>query len=224
MPDVAAIIRARRNALGLEAADLAARIGTTATQISRWENRRQEPAASSIIAIARALGLSTDELLGLVPIGMDLSGRWFAAWDTSRGGVPVIDRHAITGELRGVDFAFAADGDYLWSGSLRYVDGSLMGTYLSTEAAKVYRGSMYFWLAEDAGAAIGRWSGKFADGNLGEGWGVLARDADRATALMDILISHEGPLTEWPREDARWTPTPAPTEPYLASGALRAVG
>lgn len=226
MPDVGTIIRARRDALGLDAQGLADLVGTTATQISRWENSRQEPTSSSLKALTRALGLSADELLGLVPIGLDLSGRWFAAWDTTRAGVPVVDRHTLTGELRGVDFTFAATGDYLWNGSLRFTDGSLMGTYLSTEADKVFRGSLYFILSEDASAAIGRWSGRWADGILGSGWGALARDEGRAGKLLEIVISHGGPLTEWPREDGQqWTPTTRsapPTVMHLPHGGLKA--
>jgi len=224
MPTVGTIIRTRREELGLNAQALADRVGTTATQVSRWENGRQEPTASNIIALTRALALSADELLGLVPIGLRLSGTWFAGHDTSRDGVPVIDRHTLIGELRGVDFTFAATGDYLWSGSLRYNDTALEGAYLSTEADKVYHGTLCLWLSEDATAAIGRWVGRWADGKMGEGgWTVFARDEDRVAPLMDILMTHEGPLTEWPKEDARWTP-PAPTEPYLPAGALRAVG
>lgn len=202
MPELGDIIRGRRTALGMEQSDLADAIGSTARQVSRWENNAQEPAASNVRRIARALGVSTDELLGEMPMGLDLSGRWHAAWDTSRDRVPVVDRHTIDATHRGIEFTFAATGDYLWSGTLRHVDGSLMGAYLSTERNKMYRGSLYFTLAEDGSAAIGRWSGLWADGLVGGGWGVLARDEDRADRLMDTIQAHEGPLTEWPREDA----------------------
>lgn len=202
MPEVGDIIKAGRIALGLEQADLARRVGTTATQVSRWENGRQEPTASSCVAIARALGMSADELLGLVPIGLDLSGTWHAAWDTTRDRMPVIDRHTLTAHMRGVDFSFSADGDYLWSGSLRYVDGSLTGAYLSSERDKMYRGALYFALAPDGEAAIGRWAGLWVDGLVGGGWGVLARDEQRAADLIDTMLMHGGPLTEW-RERVR---------------------
>lgn len=205
MPELGDIIRARRTDLGMEQSDLAEAVGANVRQVGRWEKAGQaggqEPTASNIKRLARALGVSTDELLGEMPMGLDLSGRWFAAWDTSRNRVPVIDRHEITATHRGIEFTFAADGDYLWSGNLRHVDGSLMGTYLATERARMFRGSLYFTLAEDGSAAIGRWSGLWADGLVGGGWGVLARDEDRAGRLMDTVKAHEGPLTEWPRED-----------------------
>lgn len=205
MPSVGDIIRDRRKALGLEQADLAERVGTTPTQISRWENSKQEPTASNCRALARSLGLSNDELLGAMPIGLDLSGTWYAAWDTTRGGERVIDRHPINATHRGVDFAFAATGDYLWAGNLRYIDGDragLMGSYLSTEKDRLNRGALYFLLAEDTRAAIGRWSGRWADGLLGEGgFGALARTQSRADWLLDWLLSQKGPITEWPADD-----------------------
>lgn len=204
MPDVGTIIRARRRDLGIDAAELAVRVGTTATQISRWENGRQEPTASNCRALARALVMSTDELVGLIPVGLDLSGTYFAEWDTSRDGVSVIDRHTIEAKHRGDRFSFSATGDYLWSGDLRVIDGvmmGMMGTYLSSERDKMYRGALYFTLSEDLDAAIGRWTGLWADGLVGGGWGVLARSSERASRLMKLVMEHDGPLTEWPSEE-----------------------
>lgn len=195
------IIRGRRTALGLEQTQLAALVDVDVRQIGRWENGKQDPTSSRCRALARSLGLSLPELFGEVPIGLDLSGKWFAAWDTTRAGEPVIDRHTITAQHKGATVAFAADGGYLWSGDLRTVDGSLMGTYLSSELDQMYRGSLYFLLGPESDAAIGRWSGLWADGLVGSGWGVLARDAARADALLDTVMQHDGPLTEWPRED-----------------------
>lgn len=198
---IGTIIRDRRTALGLGQVALGERCGVSERQIGRWENGTQEPAATSCIRLAQALNLTFEQLFGQAAVGLDLSGKWFAAWDTTRAGEPVIDRHTITAQHKGGGVAFAADGGYLWSGDLRTVDGSLMGTYLSSERDQMYRGSLYFLLAPDGDAAIGRWSGLWADGLVGSGWGVLARDAARADALLKIVMAAEGPLTEWPRED-----------------------
>jgi transcriptional regulator with XRE-family HTH domain len=201
-PKVGPIIKQRRRALGLGQLELGDRVGVTEEQVRRWESSRQEPAATNCRRLARALNLTLDELFGVVPIGLDLSGQWYAAWDTTRHGERVVDRHTITARHTGGAFVFAADGDYLWSGDLHMVDGSLMGSYLSTERDHFYRGTLYFPLiAEDYSAVIGRWTGTWADGPLGDGYGVLARDEDRAGRLMDRVLAHEGPLTEWPRED-----------------------
>jgi transcriptional regulator with XRE-family HTH domain len=196
------IIRERRETLALSQDQLAELVGVGGRrQINRWEKGEQDPTATNCRSLARVLGLSLPELFGEIPIGLDLSGTWFAAWDTTRDGVMVVDRHKITAQHRGGTFVFTADGDYVWSGSLRIEDGCLMGTYLSAEADKMYRGTLYFEMAEDYSAVIGKWSGRWADGIVGGEWGVLARDEDRAPALLAALKSHEGPLTEWPTED-----------------------
>lgn len=204
MPDLGSIIRDRRKTLGLEQSDLAERVAVNVAQISRWENNKQEPVASKCRALARALGLSTDELHGVVPVGLDLSGVWYAAWDTSRGGEHVIDRHPIEAKHRGVRFTFASTGgDYLWAADLRWDGDNLTGDYISSDRDRLNKGALYFWLAEDTRAAIGRWSGRWADGILGEGgFGAIARTQARADWLIDWLIRHDGPVTEWPDETA----------------------
>ncbi|MGW0052021.1 helix-turn-helix domain-containing protein [Nocardia nova] len=200
MREVGEIIKARRLDLGLTGKGLAARVGTTEVQISRWENEKQQPNPPFLRSIARALNLTADELLGMVEFEVDLSGAWFAAWDTTRGGAAVIDKHTLKATHRGAHFTFAADGDYLWTGNLRFGEGSLTGSYLSTEADRLFEGALYFTLSPDAKAAIGKWSGKWADGLVGGGWGVLARDERRGDWLIRKVIA-DGPLSEWPADD-----------------------
>ena len=206
---IGAIIRKQREDLKLTQPQLAERVGVTERQISRYESDAQEPAASTCKALARALNLSLPELFGEVPIRLDLSGDWCAAWQTSRGGKPVVDRHGLTASHAGDRIVFSATGDYLWSGDLVITDGSLSGVYRSTELGRQFRGSLYFLLSDDAldpdnvgaGAAIGRWTGLWADGLLGSGWGAIARTAERADRLLDWLMTEPRPITEWPHED-----------------------
>lgn len=58
-------IVALRRASGLSQAELAARIGTSQRVISYYEVQSGFPSAESIVAMAKALGVTTDELLGL---------------------------------------------------------------------------------------------------------------------------------------------------------------
>lgn len=200
--EIGRIIEARRKKLGIDQEPLAALVGVTARQIRRYESGDQEPTASVCDRLAGALNLTLGELFGKVPIGLDLSGEWFATWQTSRGGVPVIDRHGLIASHAGDRLALSATGDYLWSADLDLFDSSLMGTYRSTERDRQFRGTLYFDLADDAHAMMGRWSGRWADGVLGKyGFGVIARDSDRADRLLDWLIHHPGPITAWPQED-----------------------
>ncbi|MRH86014.1 helix-turn-helix domain-containing protein [Nocardia sp. SYP-A9097] len=202
---IAHVIRDRRKALGLTQEELGAAVGVTEKQVSRWESVStrvsQEPAATNCRKLAVALGLTLDELLGVSPVGLDLSGQWFAAWDTTRDGQPVIDRHVIMANHRGSTLTFAATGDYLWTGDLRLVENSLMGTYLATDSHGVQRGSLYFLLGPKADAALGRWSGRSVDSMIGHGWGVLARTEDRAAELLKLAIHRDGPVEQWPDSD-----------------------
>jgi transcriptional regulator with XRE-family HTH domain len=65
---VGARIRALRERAGLTQAVLAAMVGVSVGQVSRWETNRTEPALSNLAALAPALGVSADTILGLAPM------------------------------------------------------------------------------------------------------------------------------------------------------------
>src|SRR5262249_16126069 len=83
---------------------------------------------------------------------LNLSGRWWCAWETSKNDVPRIDTHTLTvrqqGERLQLDAARApAEGSYSWHGELRIWDNeALMGWYRSTEGAVRSKGTMYLAL------------------------------------------------------------------------------
>jgi transcriptional regulator with XRE-family HTH domain len=54
----AALIRSARSYAGLTQADLAARLGTKQSVVSRWECGRDEPRLSTLARIMRACGLT----------------------------------------------------------------------------------------------------------------------------------------------------------------------
>src|SRR5579859_1931105 len=58
-------IRERRKALGLSQDDLAELTGCLQTQISRYENNEAIPMSDALEALARALQVSADWLLGI---------------------------------------------------------------------------------------------------------------------------------------------------------------
>lgn len=57
-------IKELREELGITQAELAEKIGNVQRNISNWENGVSEPDVASILALADAFGVSTDELLG----------------------------------------------------------------------------------------------------------------------------------------------------------------
>lgn len=61
---VAPAIRQWREAAGLSQQQLAERIGTTQSAISRWEHGRDEPRLSTLAAILRGCGLTGELVVG----------------------------------------------------------------------------------------------------------------------------------------------------------------
>lgn len=59
-------LRLLRERYGLSQNDLADRLGTSQTQIMRWEGNKVIPSAESVISLAKFFNVSSDYLLGLV--------------------------------------------------------------------------------------------------------------------------------------------------------------
>ena len=78
-------------------------------------------------AIAHALGISIDELAGEETRRVNLTGHWWASWQTSRSGVEKIATQEVEIKQEGSTLNVASltrglsveDGSYLWSGELR---------------------------------------------------------------------------------------------------------
>ena len=194
MPEV---IRLRRAELGLSQADLAARVGLDKRQIRRYEAGEAQPALSVAKAIAEVLGISIDELAGQTSHRVDLSGDWWACWQTWRDGIEVINPHQIRISRRADTFDVVAvtrgtpldEGGYLWRGEMRVWDNeAVMGWYVADEGAVRSKGTMYFALHPHGVHMAGRWVGQSYDGPLVSGWGAIARTEDEVVALMNQLL------------------------------------
>jgi transcriptional regulator with XRE-family HTH domain len=196
------VMRQRRNELGLSQADLAAEVGTDSRQIRRYEAGETQPTLPVAKAIARALGISLDELAGGETRRVDLSGPWWACWQSWKDGAETINPHQIEmRQQRDVIEVVATtrgartpqEGAYLWRGELRVFDNeALMGWYVADEGAVRSRGTLYFALHQHGTHMVGRWVGLSYDGPVVTGWGAIARTQEEVTALMDKLRS-DGP-------------------------------
>lgn len=194
-------MRTRREALKISRATLARVLGTNETQIKRYETTTSPP-SDLLVNIAAALNFPVTQLLGIAPIGLDLSGRHHAVWQTTRRGAPTINTHEMTAVHAGEFLELNADqdDDYAWNASLQMYGTSMSGTYRAVDINRAEHGSLYFVLSHMGDAAIGRWQGQYQDGILGSGYGVLARDAVQAELLLNWLIKQNGPITEFPTE------------------------
>ena len=90
--DFSDVIRSRRAALGLSQAQLAERAGVSLRQLARYEAGEQQPVLSAAVTLADALGISLTQLAGQVSYDLDLSGDWWAGWQTWKDGAAP-DRH-----------------------------------------------------------------------------------------------------------------------------------
>ncbi len=135
----------------------------------------------------------------VVTHGLDLSGGWWCAWQTSKNDVPRVDTHTLTIHQQGEQLQLDADrapaeGSYTWHGELRIWDNeALMGWYRSAEGAVRSKGTMYLALHPHGEHAWGRWTGMSYDGVVVTGWGVIARTEDLANKVVKSLVDSGKP-------------------------------
>ena len=108
-----------------------------------------------------------DELAGKVSYGLDLSGEWWCAWQTWKGGAPRIDTHPLEVHQRGEVLQLnaeravpVAEGSYRWRGELRLWDNeALIGWYRSSAGAVRSKCTLYLTLHQHGTYPWGRWVG-----------------------------------------------------------------
>ncbi|MEV7228945.1 helix-turn-helix transcriptional regulator [Polymorphospora sp. NPDC051019] len=199
--EMSEVLRRRRAELGLSQADLAEAAGVDKRQIRRYEAGEQQPLLSVAVAIANALKISVGELAGIPSHRIDLSGEWWASWQTFKDGEQVITLQEVQfrqqGDLievqtvtRGIS---VEDGGYHWRGELRLWDNEvLMGWYAAMDGSVRSKGTMYFVLHPHGQRLSGRWVGLSHDGKVVSGWGGMAKDAEGATGVIQDLERQGG--------------------------------
>ena len=198
------IIRERRAELNMSQSELAAKVGVDKRQIRRYESGETQPTLPVAKAIASALGISIDELAGEDTHRINLTGNWWACWQTWKDGTEVINSHEISIQQQGDKLAVVGttrgtqsfeEGGYIWEGELRLWDNEiLMGWYVATEGAVRSKGTMYFVIHQHGVNMTGRWVGLSYDGPIITGWGAIAKSESEVLALMSQL-KEEGTVT-----------------------------
>ncbi|WP_213455257.1 helix-turn-helix transcriptional regulator [Rhizomonospora bruguierae] len=195
------VLRRRRTELGMSQADLATAAGVDKRQIRRYEAGEQQPVLSVAVAIANALKISVGELAGIPSHEVNLTGDWWASWQTSKDGEEVITlqetRFRQQGELISVETTTRGvsveDGGYHWRGELRLWDNEiLMGWYAADDDSIRSKGTMYFVLHPHGQYMSGRWVGLSYDGKIVTGWGAMARTAEDARNTITTLKEQDG--------------------------------
>lgn len=194
------VIRQRRANLGMSQGDLAAKVGVDRRQIRRYEAGETQPTLPMAKMIARALGITIDELAGDETHRVDLTGDWWACWQSWKDGAEVINPHEVRMTQRGDAVEIVAvtrgtpldEGGYMWRGEMRVWDNEiLMGWYTADEGAVRSKGTLYFTLHQHGVNARGRWVGLSYDGPIVSGWSALARSEEEVVSLMDDLRNEE---------------------------------
>jgi transcriptional regulator with XRE-family HTH domain len=198
---MAEVLRRRRTELGMSQAELAAAAGVDKRQIRRYEAGEQQPVLSVAVAIANALKISVGDLAGVPSHEVNLSGDWWASWQTFKDQQEVVTLQEVRfkqqGELisvetltRGLD---VEEGGYHWRGELRVWDNEIvMGWYAANDGSTRSKGTMYFVLHPHGQRMLGRWVGLSYDGKIITGWGAMSRDEQDATAAITELKEHDG--------------------------------
>ena len=88
--EMAEVLPRRRTELGMSQVELAAAAGVDRRQIRRYEAGEQQPVLSVAVALANALKITVGELAGIPTHRIDLSGEWWASWQTSKDGEELI--------------------------------------------------------------------------------------------------------------------------------------
>ena len=194
---MANVMRDRRAALALSQADLAAAVGLDKRQIRRYEAGEAQPTLIVAKAIAHALQISLDELAGETEQRLQITGDWWAGWQTWKDGAPVHTSQPIQIRQRGTDLDIAAlergnvsaeEGGYLWRGQLRLWDNEiLMGWYAADDQAVRSKGTFYYVIHPHGHQMRGRWVGLSYDGPIQTGWSAIARTEQESQDLLRTL-------------------------------------
>jgi transcriptional regulator with XRE-family HTH domain len=195
------VMRERRAALGITQAELARAAGVDQRQIRRYEADETQPTLSVAVAIAKALGISVNELAGTPTHRVNLTGDWWASWQTFKGGEEIITaqqvrlaQHDEFIQVHTVTRGIAVEeGGYHWRGELRLWDNEiLMGWYAANDGAVRSKGTMYFVLHAHGINMSGRWVGLSYDGAIMTGWGAIAKTEQEARSLISEHKDQQG--------------------------------
>jgi transcriptional regulator with XRE-family HTH domain len=198
------IIRQRRTELGMSQSDLAAKVGVDRRQIRRYESGEAQPTLPIAKAVAHALGITVDELAGEETHRVNLTGHWWASWQTSRSGAEKIATQEVEIKQEGSVLHVASltrglsseEGGYLWNGELRLWDNEiLMGWYASNDGSIRSKGTMYFVVHPHGLNMAGRWVGLGYDDQIMTGFAAMAHSSEESEQTMAQLIHSDGEVT-----------------------------
>ena len=131
---------------------------------------------------------------------IDLSGRWYTAWQTSREEKEKFNTQLLEIKQRGDKITMENIekspedklGGYLWRGECKLYDNQhLLGHYLPREPNVISKGTIYFLLNRRCNFMVGKWVGCNYDYGFTWGYGVIAKEKDFAHEKMQELLKSQ---------------------------------
>jgi len=129
---------------------------------------------------------------------IDISGTWYAVWQTTVEGKENINTELLRIKQKGnkiiIDNVEKSPenklGGYLWRGECKIYDNEhILGSYTPRERNVISKGSLYFLLNRVGNFMVGKWVGCNYDYEFTWGFGVIAKDKDFAIDKMGKLIN-----------------------------------
>ena len=196
-------IKAAREAAGWSIAEAARELKRRSSQplpdvdsvVRSWKRWERGTAPSRLYRplLVSLLALGDDP----APMHVDLSGDWWAAWQSSRNHDDVLAVQPVQFRQRGDEIRTkalrrgrpVAEGGYLWRGELRLWDNEiLIGWYAADDGSVRSKGSLYFVLHPQGQRMTGRWVGLSWDGDTVSGLAAMARTEDDTRTVIAELI------------------------------------
>jgi hypothetical protein len=201
-------IRSFRETAGLSVAEAAREMTRRSTDplpgldsiIRSWKRWEAGTRPSRIYQPLLAALMDSAETAGTAGSGVDVTGDWWAGWQSSRDRSEVLAVQPVRFRQHGETIRMWAvqrgrpieAGGYLWAGEMRIWDNEiLMGWYAADDGSVRSKGVVYFVLHAHGQRMTGRWVGLSWDGDTVTGLGAMARTKAATSALIHGLIEAE---------------------------------
>lgn len=132
---------------------------------------------------------------------IDVSGEWYAAWQTSVENITLINTEHLMLQQKGKTVKMwnterspeNPRGGYLWDAQMQFFQGrNLMGWYLAKpEENNTSKGMMYFSYLSPRKIFYGKWVGTAYDGDLITGYVIISKDRTVSRKeLEEFILNH----------------------------------
>jgi hypothetical protein len=127
---------------------------------------------------------------------VNLTGSWYAAWQTTAKGKEVLNTELLKIKQRGRKLVIEnlevslenKLGGYLWKGEVRlYNNQYIIGRYLPVDPNVISKGSLFFRLDRVRNYLEGKWVGCNVDYEFTWGFGVIAKEKREAFEKLKEL-------------------------------------